>query len=156
MAKKYRFRFDPWALALFALVMLPNILWFSLPARPSDVLRAPSALPAADATASIARILMLACLCFLENAGAPPVRARALTLACALCVFAYLACWALYFRGIAPPPVLWGLCLFPCAAFILFSLGRENFPALAFALVFTVCHALCTHAALAAHGPGGL
>ena len=41
--KRYRFGLEPWALLLFALIMLPNILWAFMPA-PDDVLRVESLL----------------------------------------------------------------------------------------------------------------
>ncbi len=152
--KKYRFRFDPWACALFALIMLPNVIWFANPSGTLAVLQARDILPAADVTASITRVLMIAFLCFLKNTDALPIRPRALICACALCVLAYYAMWRLYSWNAGPcfnsVSEEWGLCLFPCAAFILFSLDRKNLPALAFALVFTVCHALCTGAGLRA------
>lgn len=148
MLKKYRFGFEPWAAVLFLLIMLPNVIWFALPENPQDVLRAQDVMPAADTASSIARVLMTACLCFLKSTQARPPRLRPLTIACALCVLAYYVMWALYFGGVTAAAVVWGLCVFPCAAFVLFSIDRRNFPALAFALIFTVCHALCTGTAL--------
>lgn len=152
--KKYRPRFEPWAFALFVLIMLPNIIWFAQLGEPLAVLLAQDLMPAVDAIASVARVLMIACLCFLKNTDAPPIRPRALTCACALCVLAYYAMWRLYSWNAGPcfnsVSIEWGLCIFPCAAFILFSLDRKNLPALAFALVFTVCHAWCTGAGLRA------
>lgn len=146
--KRYRPCFEPWAFALFVLIMLPNVIWFVQTERPLIVLQAQDILPAADVIASIARVLMIACLCFLKNTDALSVRLRALTFVCTLCVLAYYVMWTLYFRGITAAVIVWGLCVFPCAAFILFSLDRKNLPALAFALIFTVCHALCTDASL--------
>lgn len=154
--KKYRFCFDRWAFALFALIMLPNISWFirSGSGAPLAALQARDILPAVDAAASITRVLMVACLCLLKNTDALPVRPRALLCACALCVLAYYAMWQLYSWKSDPcsysVPEEWGLCIFPCAAFILFSIDRKNLPALAFALVFTVCHGWCTGACLRA------
>ncbi len=46
--KQYRFGFDPWGLLLFLLVMLPNFIWFAVPA-PDDILRVDSATPVVDA-----------------------------------------------------------------------------------------------------------
>lgn len=46
MLKNYRFGFAPVGLALFAALMLPNILRFAVPA-PNDLLRAESVTPAA-------------------------------------------------------------------------------------------------------------
>lgn len=37
--KKYNFSFDVWGLAVFLIIMMPNCIWFAVPA-PNDVLRA--------------------------------------------------------------------------------------------------------------------
>ena len=42
MLKKYRFGFDVQGLLLFIVIMIPNFIWFDLPA-PNDILRADSA-----------------------------------------------------------------------------------------------------------------
>lgn len=39
-AGKYRFGFDFWGLILFLLVMVPNFIWFAVPA-PNDVKSSP-------------------------------------------------------------------------------------------------------------------
>ena len=39
--KKYRFGFDVWALVLFFIIMIPNFVWFVVPA-PNDILRGES------------------------------------------------------------------------------------------------------------------
>ncbi len=63
--KQYRFGFDPWGLLLFLLVMLPNFIWFAVPA-PNDILRADSATPVVDAIGSVFQVLTVApCLAFL-------------------------------------------------------------------------------------------
>lgn len=36
--KNYQLGFDPWGLALFLTIMLPNFVWFAFPA-PNDMLR---------------------------------------------------------------------------------------------------------------------
>ena len=61
--KQYRFGFDPWGLLLFLLVMLPNFIWFAVPA-PNDTLRTDSATPVADAIGSVFQVLTVAYLCF--------------------------------------------------------------------------------------------
>lgn len=155
MSKNYRIGFEPWAAVLFVLIMLPNVIWFSIPLHPNDILRAQAPAPVAETIAFIARILMIAFLCFLKNKESLPLLVSPLTLACTLCVLAYCIMWALYLRGINAyrfhrTPVIWGLCLFPCVAFILFSIDRRNLPALTSALTFTVCHIICTEVSLRA------
>ena len=41
MLKKYKMGFDIWALVLFVVIMIPNIIWFAIPA-PNDILRTES------------------------------------------------------------------------------------------------------------------
>ena len=41
MVKKYKMGFDVWALVLFIAIMIPNIIWFAIPA-PNDILRTES------------------------------------------------------------------------------------------------------------------
>lgn len=61
--KQYRFGFDPWGLLLFLLVMLPNFIWFAVPAS-NDILRADSVTPVVDVIGSVFQVLTVACLCF--------------------------------------------------------------------------------------------
>ena len=60
--KKYRFGLDIWGLALFFLIMIPNFIWFAIPA-PHDILRVESVTPIVDTIASIAQVIMIICLC---------------------------------------------------------------------------------------------
>ena len=60
--KSYKLGLDPWRLALFLLIMLPNFVWFALPA-PNDVLRSESVTPLADSAAQVFQIVMAAALC---------------------------------------------------------------------------------------------
>ena len=41
MLKKYKMGFDIWGLLLFIIIMIPNFIWFAVPA-PNDILRADS------------------------------------------------------------------------------------------------------------------
>lgn len=41
MFKKYKIGFDVWGALLFLIIMIPNFIWFSLPA-PNDILRVDS------------------------------------------------------------------------------------------------------------------
>ena len=64
--KKYRFAFDPWGLLLFLLMMLPNFVWFAVPA-PNDILRQESVTPVVDGIASVCQVLLAATLCAVVN-----------------------------------------------------------------------------------------
>ena len=124
--KRYRFR-PVWpGIALFALVMLPNILWELLLS--GDILHQPSATPGLDTAMAVCQWLLVAALCLLSASAS----------AAAL----YWGCWALYFGGWTGRSVLLGLTVFPCAAFLLFAAGRRNWIAFVPGACFTILH-LC-------------
>ena len=139
LLKHYRFAFDFWGLLLFLLVMLPNFIWFAVPA-PNDVLRADSVTPVVDVIASVFQVLTVACLCFLLNEERSKLRFSPLVIVAAICVAVYYLGWALYYSGIANAWIILLLTLPPCLAFILFAADRKNLPAVLFASVFAVGH----------------
>lgn len=141
--KNCQIGFDPWGLALFSAVMLPNFLWFVLPA-PSDVLRSESVTPLVDAAAQVSQIVMVAALCAVVNRLREQPMGRRYLAGTATCVVLYFTGWAAYYAGIVSAAVLLILCLAPCGAFLFFSLGRKNAIALASAGVFTLCHLIST------------
>ena len=137
--KQYRFGFDPWGLLLFLLVMLPNFIWFAVPA-PNDILRADSATPVVDTIGSVFQVLTVACLCFVIHKDRSKLRFSPLIIATIVCVAIYYIGWALYYTTNVNPIVILLLTISPCLAFILFAIERENLPAILFATVFAVCH----------------
>ena len=86
--KKYRFAFDPGGLLLFFLMMLPNFVWFNLPA-PNDILRQESITPVVDGIASVCQILFAAALCAVVNRDRERLRralcSRVGVLLCRIC-----------------------------------------------------------------------
>ncbi len=137
--KQYRFGFDPWGLLLFLLVMLPNFIWFAVPA-PNDILRADSATPVVDAIGSVFQVLTVACLCFVIHNDRIKLRFSPLIIATIVCVAIYHIGWALYYTAKVHPIVILLLTLPPCLAFILFAADRKNPLAILFATAFAVCH----------------
>ena len=136
---KYRFGFDIWGLILFLMVMLPNFIWFAVPA-PNDVLRTESATPIIDAIASVCQVLTVACLCFVINKERCKLRFSPLVITAIVCVMVYYVGWGLYYFGIVNIWVILMLTIPPCLAFILFALDRKNSPAILFAIGFAFCH----------------
>ncbi len=137
--KQYRFGFDPWGLLLFLLVMLPNFIWFAVPA-PNDILRTDSVTPMVDAIGSVFQVLTIACLCFVIHNDRSKLRFSSLIIATIVCVAIYYIGWALYYTANVSPIVILLLTLPPCLAFILFAIDRKNLPAILFATAFAVCH----------------
>ena len=136
---QYRFGFDVWGLILFLLVMLPNFIWFAVPA-PNDVLRVESVTPVVDVIASVCQVLTVACLCFVINQERDKLRFSPLVIATMVCVAVYYVGWVLYYSGIVSEWVILLLTIPPCLAFILFAADRKNLPAALFATGFAVCH----------------
>ena len=139
LLKQYRFGFDLSGLLLFLLVMLPNFIWFAVPA-PNDVLRTDSITPVVDIIASVCQVLTVACLCFLINEERSELRFSPLVIATVICAAVYYLGWALYYSGITNSWVILLLTLPPCLSFILFAADRKNLPAVLFASVFAVGH----------------
>jgi len=137
--KKYHLGFDLWGLGLFLVLMVPNFIWFAVPA-PHDVLRADSITGAADAIAAGCQVLMAAALCFLVNKERPRLQASPLTMATAGCCLLYFISWGFYYSGAVSPPVILGLTVFPCLAFLFFAIDRKNRVALIPISGFTICH----------------
>ena len=137
--KKYRFGFDSFGLLLFALIMLPNILW-TLLAGEGDLLMRSTTTPGLDMAVSICQTLTVAGMICLRRLDMPSAKPQGSL----LFVAAYLLMWALYGLGMTHPAVLLGLAVFPCAAILLHLIGRRNIPALFPAILFTVGHALST------------
>lgn len=139
LMKNYRMGFDAWALALFAAIMLPDIFWFAVPA-PTDVLRIDSVTESLDAAASVLQATMLAALCLLKNRSMEGIHLSLLVVSTGICVLAYYICWIAYYLGVAVIPVVLGMAIFPCAAFVLYAVDRKNWIAFALACAFALCH----------------
>lgn len=105
MLKKYKIGFDVWGLLLFLMIMIPNFIWFAIPA-PNDVLRTSSITETIDTVASACQVLMVAVLCILRNRESKK-----------LCVNRLTVTAAVYYAGIANEIVILGLTMPPCLAF---------------------------------------
>ena len=141
--RNYRPGFDPWGLGLFLLIMLPNFVWFALPA-PNDILRAESVTPLIDTIAQVFQIIMAAALCAVINVTRYKPIKRKFRAGIASCVVLYFSGWAAYYAGIAHITVILDLCLSPFGAFLLLALARKNAPALISGAAFTACHLIST------------
>lgn len=62
----YKIGFDIWGSILFLAVMLPNLVWFAIPAA-NDVLRDASVTPVLDAIGSVFQAAAIASLCVIRN-----------------------------------------------------------------------------------------
>ena len=139
--RKYRFGLDVWGLVLFALVMVPNFIWFAVPA-PNDVLRGESVTPGLDIAASVFQAGLVGTMCLLRNRGAQRPMGPGWRLAIAGALALYWTGWILYYQGITHVFLLLGQCVTPCLVFACFTAARKNGAALLCALGFFICHGL--------------
>ena len=56
--KEFKFGFNIYGLLLFLIIMIPNFIWFAVPA-PNDVLRTESVTEVIDTIASVCQVLMV-------------------------------------------------------------------------------------------------
>lgn len=131
--------FEIWGLLLFLIVMLPNFIWFVVPA-PNDILRAKSVTEMADTIASVCQILMIAVLCLFRNSEYRKKRITPLIIIVAGCCLVYYFSWIVYYGGIVNAIVILGLTISPCFAFLFFAIDRKNMIALIPISIFTICH----------------
>ena len=139
MVKRYRLGFEPWALVLFLLIMLPNFYWFAIPA-PRDILRADSLTEGLDTLASVCQVLFVTALCLIVPKDRERPRLTPLILSASVSYTVYLAAWFCYYQGMTGTPVIFTLCAAPCLVFLLFALDRKNGIALIPISIFSVCH----------------
>ncbi len=141
MLKNYKFRFDIWALLLFLLIMLPNLIWSVIPA-PDDVLRKESVTATIDLITSACQVLMIASLTFLNNTESPKFGLTPLVIGAGVCCLIYYLCWWAYYQGIVGPLIIMGLTLPPSLAFVMYAIDRKNLIAAILALCFTAGHSV--------------
>lgn len=137
--KKYRISFNIGGLAVFLVIMLPNFIWFAMPA-PNDILRADSATKIVDAVASICQALFVAALCMIRNKECEKIRITPFIRTAVCCVVFYYIGWIFYYLGFANFLIILSLIIFPCFTFLFFAIDRKNFIAIILIAVFTVCH----------------
>lgn len=139
--KNYKFSFDIWGMGLFLVIMVPNFIWFAYPAV-NDVLRTESVTPIVDAVASVFQIIMAAALCVIKNREAQKPMWKGFFWSITILVLLYFFCWFFYYAGIVNVLIIFRLCIFPCLAFVIFSVSRKNAAALISAGVFMLCHVI--------------
>ena len=95
MIKKYKFGFDIWGLLLFLIIMIPNFIWFTVPA-PNDILRAESVTPVIDAIGSVLQIVFIATLCILVRVDIDKIEFSKMIIGTLIMVVGYFISWIVY------------------------------------------------------------
>lgn len=99
--------FDIWALVLFVVIMIPNIIWFAIPAQ-NDILRTESITKIPDTIASISQVVMLVALCVFINTEHEKRNVTRFTMAVIINCVLYFICWIFYYIGISEAVVILG------------------------------------------------
>lgn len=139
MLKKYKLSFEVWGLLIFLIVMIPNFIWFAIPA-PKDILRTNSITETIDTIAVVCQVWMIIALCLFKNNKRKKLCITPFIILAASCCFLYFVSWIIYYTGIVNVIVLIGLTIPPCLAFLFYAIDRKNGIAIIPILVFTVCH----------------
>lgn len=139
MIKKYKMGFDIWGLILFLIIMIPNFIWFAVPA-PNDILRVESVTVVFDTIASICQVMMVAILCMFINQERSKLSITPWIIAVIICCFLYFTSWIFYYIGVTNAIIILGLTLLPCLAFLFFAIDRKNMIAVIPISIFMVCH----------------
>ena len=120
MLKKYRFGFDIMGMVIFLIVMIPNFIWFAVPA-PNDILRNDSSTEIIDTIGSVFQVLFVASLCVVINKERSKLQLSPLLVSSMICIGLYFFGWILYYTGLVNPFVILLLTLPPCLAFIFYA-----------------------------------
>ena len=96
--KEYKFGFNIYGLLLFLIIMIPNFIWFAVPA-PNDVLRTESVTEVIDTIASVCQVLMVIALCIFVNIKNHKFHITPLIIFVIICCFIYFASWVSYYVG---------------------------------------------------------
>ncbi|MDL2292369.1 hypothetical protein LJC17_02135 [Acholeplasma sp. OttesenSCG-928-E16] len=142
MGKKIQFKmgFSFIGLILFALVMIPNIVWVFVPSS-NDPLRIESTTPVIDIFQTIFQVLMIASLILLINKKEKKLSIRTpFLIASIICLIIYYINWVLYYSGTVNLTVLALLTIPPCLSFTFLSIDRKNWFACGLSIIFFMLH----------------
>lgn len=137
--RQYKYGFDIGGFIVFLAIMLPNIIWFVLPAQ-NDIFRTESITPIIDFVGLCSQILMIAVFCCIQRRDYQLKWFSTMIGGIVAGIIAYYACWLAYYAGNTSALVVLLLACVPCFCFILLAVERKNWVALFFTSVFTICH----------------
>lgn len=135
----YKLNFNIWGLVIFLLIMIPNLIWFMVPAT-HDVLRVDSVTPIVDFISSMAQVIMIFGLCFLSNNKETNSVSNVLKLSMGTALVFYYLGWLSYYVGFTYNFIILDLCIVPSIIFILSLVSYRNYITLIPTLIFTIGH----------------
>lgn len=135
--KQYSFGLDPWGLLLFAIIMLPNIIAFCIPAFSA---RFQDNTPL-DIAAAVFQVISVALLILIVRKDREKiVFSSPLTVATYLAILCYYIAWVFFYCNYLNAAVWLFLAVMPCAALLCFEALRKNVFALPFTAIFAILH----------------
>ena len=137
--ERYKWGFDFWALILFAMLMLPNIIYWCIPGY-SDL----GGDGLIDTFANILQVFGVGLLVFLVQKEKAEKKKKyffdSLFMTVTLLILLYYAAWFIYFFGTLNTGVILFLAGCPCIALVLFAIERKNYIALVPLAIFSILH----------------
>lgn len=137
------FGFDLWGLLLFAAIMIPNFIWFGVPA-PNDVMREESLTPALDIAATVFQVISVCLLVLFVHKGRKVTWDSPFTVAAGLFLLCYIIAWIFYYCSFVNVAVILSLALMPCLSLLAFEWERRNDLAIPPTAIFAILHLIST------------
>lgn len=142
--KNYIFGFSLMGLILYALQLLPNIIWMLAPPINNVLMKNSSAYPILNIIEQVFGIMTVALLILLVNKGGGRNSSLYIGLATLFLVGYYFA-WILYYKGVVSPSLLIiGIAAMPPLYFLFVGLWMKNYAALIPCIIFGVTHVAIT------------
>ena len=142
---QFRLGVDLWALGLFVLLMIPNVIWWCW-SPGYDILRnVESKTVAMDVFAYIFQAVSIAVLVFVVRREQARIKPDEMFfMFTVLSLFLYYAAWVFYFCAYVNVAVIIFLAVFPCTALGCFAALRKNWIALLPVVLFFAWHLAST------------
>lgn len=142
--KNYKFGFSPTGLILYALQLLPNIIWMLVPPANNILAENTSAYPILNIIEQAFGITTVAMLILLINKGGGKNSKLYIELAILFLAGYYIA-WIFYYIGVASPWLLIiGIAAMPPLYFLFVGLWMRNYAVLIPCVIFGVAHITIT------------
>jgi len=135
--KKYKFGFSVWGFGLFLLIMVPNIVYFCVPAYRGGLDGDNVVL---DTVASVFQAIGLMLLFFIVRREKDQKLFKTGVTLAAFFFAIYLIAWIFYFCSYRNSAVVISLAVFPCLSLLSFSIGEKNRFSLTVLRIFSILH----------------
>ena len=141
--KNLRIRFSAYGLLITALQSLPNIVWALRPPTPNALAGNASSVPFIEYGEHVLGVAIVVMLLFLVNETQTQKMPKSGWTAAGFCAIAlYWGCWALYFAGVQPVPVIYAMVILPPVAFFSAGAAEKVWPISSASAIFLVFHLL--------------